>query len=197
MCEILNQSSDDDDEEDDGDSDGDDNKLAQNASSLSICQSSLSSFVICAPEILPKARSVLKYPTRSQAYSLYLLFMANVDPVLKMLHGFSLQRYMVEEIGQLNCSPRPKGWNALKFAIYYATMTSLTPDECLQRLGEEKAVLLPRFRSSTELALARADFIKIEGISTLQALVLYLVSHSFTFLSSPFRLMLTWIALRD
>jgi hypothetical protein len=45
MREILNQSSNDDDE-DDGDSDGDDGKLAQNASSLSISQSSLSNFVI-------------------------------------------------------------------------------------------------------------------------------------------------------
>jgi hypothetical protein len=170
MREVLNQSSDDEE---------DDSELTLNPSSLSLAQSGQSSFVICAPDILPDVGSALKHPTRSQVHSLYSSFLENVEPVVKMLHCPSLRRYLVEESGELECSPGPKGWDALKFAIYYTTTTSLTPDECLQRLGEEKAVLLPRFRSSTELALARADFVNTEEMSTLQALVLYLVSRSF------------------
>lgn len=104
--------------------------------------------------------------------------MTNVEPVVKMLHGPSLRRYFLEECGHLDCSPGPRGWDALKFAIYYTATTSLTPDECLSRLGKERAVLLPRFRSNTEFALARADFVNTEDMSTLQALVLYLVSRS-------------------
>lgn len=103
--------------------------------------------------------------------------MSNVEPAVKILHCPSLRRYFIEESGVLDCSPGPKGWEALKFAIYYVTTTSLTPDECLQRLGEEKAVLLPRYRSSTEFALARADFVNTEDMSTLQALIFYLVSR--------------------
>jgi hypothetical protein len=119
----------------------------------------------------------LKPPTRSQIQSLYESFLTNVDPAVKILHGPSLRQYFVEQTGELECSPGPKGWNALEFAIYYASTTSLTPDECLQQLGEEKDMLLLRFRLSTEIALARANFIDTEDISTLQALLLYLVSH--------------------
>jgi hypothetical protein len=119
----------------------------------------------------------LKHPNRSQVQALYSAFMANVDPVVKILHGPSLRRYLVEQTGEFDCSPGPKGWGALEFAIYYATTTSLTPDECLERLGEKKEFLLPKFRFSTEVALARADFINTEDMSTLQALILYLVSR--------------------
>jgi hypothetical protein len=139
-------------------------------------QSRNSNFIIYTPEILPDIRS-LTPPTRSQVQSLHESFLTNVDPAVKILHGPSLRRYFVEQTGELECSPGPKGWHALEFAIYYASTTSLTPDECLQRLGEEKDVLLLRFRSSTEIALVRADFINTEEISTLQALLLYLVSH--------------------
>ena len=104
---------------------------------------------------------------------------------MKILHGPSLRRYFVEKNGALECSPGPKGWKALEFAIYFASITSLTPDECSKRLGEEKDVLLPKFRLSTEIALAKADFINTEDMSTLQALLLYLVSHiSSLFLST-------------
>ena len=136
-----------------------------------------------SPEILLDERN-LRPPTRSQIQPLYEAFLTNVDPAVKILHGPSLRRYFVEQTGELECSPGPKGWDALKFAIYYASTTSLTPDECLQRLGEEKDVLLLRFRSSIEIALVRADFINTEDISTLQALLLYLVSHISSLFSS-------------
>ena len=103
--------------------------------------------------------------------------MTNVDPAVKILHGPSLRQYLVEQTAELACSPGSKGWPALEFAIYYTTTTSMTHDECLQRLGEEREVLLSKFRVGTEIALARADFVNTEDISTLQALVLYLVSR--------------------
>ncbi len=166
MREVLNQQSDD--EEDDG-------ALTPNSNLSDIAHSGQSNFVIEPAAVLGNTECHMKHPHRSQAYKLYLSFMTNVDPVVKILHGPSLRRHFTGETNKLNCSPGPKGWDAVKFAIYYATTTSWTPEECLGQLGEEKAVLLHRFRSSTELALARADFINTEDVSTLQALVLYLV----------------------
>ena len=175
MREVLNQSSDDKD---------DDGELTRGSSSLSLAQCGLSSsFVIITPDMLPNTRTALKHPTRLQIHSLFSSFMRNVEPAVKTLHGPSLRRYLIEEIGGLDFSPGPKGWDALRFAVYYTTSTSLTPDECLHRLGEEKAELLSRFRSCTELALARADIVNTEDMSTLQALVLYLVSNLFRLLS--------------
>ena len=165
MREVLDQSSDDEEIH---------NELTPDSSSPS-----QSNFVICTPDILPDVGTALRQPSRSQIHSLYSVFITNVEPVVKMLHGPSLRRYFIEETGELDCSPGPKGWDALKCAIYYTATTSLTPEECFEKLGEEKAVLLPRLRSNTELALARADFVNTEDMSTLQALILYLVSLSF------------------
>lgn len=170
MREALNQPSD---EEEDG-------RLTPNSDSTGIAQSGQSgqsNFLIRTADVLGDTESHVKHPSRSQAYALYLSFMKNVDPVVKILHGPSLRRHFTGETDRLDCSSGPKGWDAVKFAIYYTTTTSWTPDECLQQLDEEKAVLLHRFRSSTELALARADFVNTEDVSTLQALVLYLVIH--------------------
>ncbi|KAF7504324.1 hypothetical protein GJ744_002444 [Endocarpon pusillum] len=164
MREALNQPSD---EEDDG-------RLTPNSDSTGIAQSGQSDFVIRTADVLGDTESHVKHPSHAQAYALYLSFMTNVDPVVKLLHGPSLRRHFAGETNRLECSSGPKGWDAVKFAIYYTTTTSWTPDECLEQLGEEKAVLLHRFRSSTELALARADFVNTEDVSTLQALVLYL-----------------------
>ena len=166
MRDVLNQSSDD---EDEGD------ELEPDFDSLNLAQGGRSGYVICAPDILPDVGSLLKHPSRLEVQRLYSLFMMNVDPVVKILHTPSLRRYLIEEIGKLDCSPGPRGWDALRFAIYYATVTSLTPDECFNQLDEERVVLLSRYRSSTELALARADFVNTEDMSTLQALVFYLV----------------------
>ncbi|KAI9672466.1 MAG: hypothetical protein M1817_003232 [Caeruleum heppii] len=165
MREVLNESSDDEDEGSD---------LTPNSPSPSLAQAGHSSFVICRPDLLPDVAGPLKHPTRSQVHSLYACYLTNVDPVVKMLHGPSLRRYLVEETGQLDCSPGPRGWEALRFAIYYTATSSLTPEECSQMLGEEQLVLLPYFRLATELALARADFVNTDDMSTLQALILYL-----------------------
>ena len=139
-------------------------------------QTSESSFIICDSRILPNTE-MLKHPSHSEVKLLYSAFMTNVDPVVKILHGPSLQRYLVERTGEFDCSPGPRGWEALEFAIYYSAITSLTREEYLERLGEERDVLLSRYRLGTEIGLARADFINTGDVSTLQALVLYLVSH--------------------
>jgi hypothetical protein len=169
MREVLTEPSDDEEH---------DSELTPESNSPSQPQSSQFEFVIHAPDLLPNMGNALNHPTRSQVHFLYSLFLTNVDPVVKILHGPSLKRYFIEGSGELDCSPGPKGLDALRFAIYYTTTTSLNPEECLLQFGEEKAALLSRFRSGTELALARADLINTEEMSTLQALVLYLVSHT-------------------
>jgi hypothetical protein len=116
-----------------------------------------------------------QYPTRSQVFTFCEVFLANVDPVLKILHAPSLRRYVLEGSERLDCSTGPKGLDALKFAIYYAAITSLTAGECSQQIGEDKAVLLRRYRTGIEVALVKADFVNTEEMSTLQALVIFLI----------------------
>ena len=106
---------------------------------------------------------------------LYSTFLTHVDPVFKVLHGPSLERYLKGEVALLDGSPGPRGLEALRFAIYYAAITSMTAEQCMTHMGEEKSVLLIGYRSSTELALVATDLINTVELSTLQALVIFLV----------------------
>lgn len=67
---------------------------------------------------------------------------------------------------------------ALMFAIYFAAVTSLPPDECMIQFGQPKSDLLTRYRYGTEQALVQAHLLTSSEMVTLQALVIYLVRTS-------------------
>lgn len=135
-------------------------------------QSNDSSFVICPMTTVKHASN----PTPHQLYTFCEVYLTNVDPVFKVLHGPSLRKYLQEGAAELDCSPGPKGLEALKFAVCYSATVSMTDGECEHRIGEDKGVLVARYRAGTELALAKADFVNTDEMSTLQALTIYLVS---------------------
>ena len=114
-------------------------------------------------------------PKTHQVYTFCDIYLANVNPIFKVLHGPSLRKYLQENAAELDCSPGHGGLEALKFAIYYAAVTSMDDGECRHRIGENRTILLARYRAGTELALAKADFINTVEMSTLQALAIYLV----------------------
>ena len=65
---------------------------------------------------------------------------------------------------------------AFLFAMYYSTITSLTPEQCVQMFQSDKDLLLTRYRRGVEIALGKADFLNSTDLVTLQALVVFLVS---------------------
>ena len=115
-------------------------------------------------------------PTSHQLYTFCDIYLKNVDPVFKILHAQSLRRYLQEGAAELDCSPGPKGLEALRLAICYAATLSLTDEECKYRIGEDRVALMTKYRAGTELALAKADFVNTVEMSTLQAMVIYLVT---------------------
>lgn len=70
----------------------------------------------------------------------------------------------------------PRAFEALMFAVYAAAVMSLREDDCSQRLGEPRPVLLLRYLAATEAALTRADVLGTTDIVVLQALLLYLLA---------------------
>ena len=114
-------------------------------------------------------------PKPHQIFTFCDVYLANVEPIFKLLHGPSLRKYLQENAAELDCSPGRRGLEALRFAIYYAAATSMDAGECRHRIGEEKTVLLARYRAGIESALAKADFMNTFEMSTLQALAIYLV----------------------
>ena len=64
------------------------------------------------------------------------------------------------------------------FAMYYAAITTLTNEQCLQHFHDGRDSLLAKYRAGTERALANADFLNTTELGILQALAMFLVSRS-------------------
>ena len=61
------------------------------------------------------------------------------------------------------------------FSIYYGSITSLTPQECLENFGEERSGLLMKYRFALEQSLSRANFLYCDETIILQAFVIFLI----------------------
>jgi len=114
-------------------------------------------------------------PTPHQLYTFCEIYLTNVDPVFKILHAPSLRRFLQEGAPELDCSPGLRGLDALKLAICYTATLSMAEGECRHRMGEERAVLMAKYRACTEQALAKADLVNTVEMSTLQAMTIYFV----------------------
>ncbi|UPL02827.1 hypothetical protein LCI18_013761 [Fusarium solani-melongenae] len=61
--------------------------------------------------------------------------------------------------------------------MYFSAVTSLSPEACLTHLGEDRAVLVERYKNNVERALNKADFLNSIDLKTLQALVVYVANN--------------------
>ncbi|KJX92284.1 hypothetical protein TI39_contig5877g00001 [Zymoseptoria brevis] len=113
------------------------------------------------------------HPPPAQIGSYWETYKDRVDPILKLIHIPTLEPTILSAANHLpNLS---KGFECLLFAVYYGATTSLSGRECLLKLGEEKSVLLSRYRFAVEQALARAGFLNTEELVVLQAFVIFLM----------------------
>jgi hypothetical protein len=113
------------------------------------------------------------HPLPSQIGEYWSIYKDRVDPLLKVLHLPTLEPTVLSSASHLpNLS---RGFECLLFAIYYGATTSLSSHECLIKLGEDKGVLLARYRFALEQALARANFLLTEELVVLQAFVIFLI----------------------
>lgn len=113
------------------------------------------------------------HPLPSQIETYWQVYKDNVDPLVKVLHIPTIEQTVLSAASHL--SNLSKGFETLLFALYYGATTSLCPEDCYAKLGEEKSVLLARYRFAIEQALARANFLTTEEIIVLQAFVIFLI----------------------
>ena len=118
----------------------------------------------------------LLHPTPAQISQLCALFIENVDPMFKVLHIPSLRKIVSDAISNVEMIPSGTYVEALLFAMYYAAVTTLTREECLETLHDGKESLLARFKAGTERALSNADFLCECDLGTLQALTVFLIA---------------------
>lgn len=103
-------------------------------------------------------------------------YFQNVDPVFKVLHRPTVQVAVSAAADSLNAGPLEPAQEALMFAMYFAAVTSLTPEQCQTNIGQDRDKLLAQFKYGAETALANAHFLSSTELKSLVAFVIYVVS---------------------
>lgn len=118
------------------------------------------------------------HPSTPQSQLLWDIYQQNVAPVIMIFHKPALQKL----IGKASTDPDAlnRTSEAVVFAVYFASITSMGPEERQRCLGEDHHSALQRYRFATQQALARAGFLQSRSLPLLQAAVLF-----FTCLRQP------------
>lgn len=120
------------------------------------------------------------HPPAAQIPFYWQVFKDGVDPLIKIAHVPTTEIMIMKvarDRSQLEGISR--GVECLLFAIYHAAVTSLTAQECQDRLGAAKSDLLDRYRFGVEQAMSRAGLLNTQELIVLQAFVTFLVSCNF------------------
>ncbi|KAE8379202.1 fungal-specific transcription factor domain-containing protein [Aspergillus bertholletiae] len=114
------------------------------------------------------------HPSPLHIFKLWQTFLENINPLVKILHGPTVQQELLVASGSLDTVS--KEFEALMFSIYCIALVSLKADEVQNTYGERKAVLLSRYRRGARLAFTKAGILRTSKMVVLQAFVLYLLS---------------------
>jgi hypothetical protein len=113
-------------------------------------------------------------PDPVHAFRLWQLFLERVNPLLKIVHIPTLQPYVMD--GAISIGNIPPSYQALLFAIYTISATSLSEAEAPQILGMSREEALAKYTKGMKIALVQFDFMKNYDMVALQALVLYVTT---------------------
>ncbi|KAK6409679.1 hypothetical protein LTR95_018285 [Oleoguttula sp. CCFEE 5521] len=102
------------------------------------------------------------------------VYFRNVDPIFKVLHTPSVRAHIEDGLPYLDYSRGHGSVTALVYVIYYAAVCTMGEEECARTLWQSRTQAVDHFREMAEVALARADYIVTEELTTLQALVIFL-----------------------
>ncbi|CAH0050943.1 unnamed protein product [Clonostachys solani] len=120
------------------------------------------------PDINPRSL----HPSPSQIPFYWQTFVENVEPLIKIFHIPSMNKLIREMQRSIRFLSPSK--EAFMFAMYFAAVTSMTPNEVQELLDQDKETLAAQYRLATEKALAKAEFMSSSDLMTLQAFVLFL-----------------------
>lgn len=100
-------------------------------------------------------------------------YVCNVDILVKVLHKPTVDALILDatrEHEYLSAST-----DALLFAIWLGTVTTMTSEQCKCLLRKDRSSLRQHYQFALEQALARAGWMTTQETVVLQALVLYMV----------------------
>ncbi|AEO64823.1 uncharacterized protein THITE_47736 [Thermothielavioides terrestris NRRL 8126] len=121
---------------------------------------------------LPDVRQL--HPEPIHIFKLWHIFIDKVNPLTKIVHVPTLQQRILDVIFDLSAIQQPL--QAMMFAIYTLTITTLSAEECDKLFGETRSVLLQRYKTATLQSLMAADLFVTRDLEVLQALTLFLLA---------------------
>lgn len=114
-------------------------------------------------------------PTNALEDELHKIYWTNIDPVFKILHRPTVQPFFDFGAPYLGHNADAPPNVALRAAVCFASLTSLSNADCLTRFQVARTELLQQFRIQCDVALTRADLVNTSDLATLQAAILYVV----------------------
>lgn len=112
------------------------------------------------------------HPPNEQIPAYWNIFITNVDPIFKVLHVPHHEKVVSEASKDLDHVSKPI--EVFMFTIYYAAVTTLSPDDCFVYLGLEKQAALRKYRFAVEQGLSRTGFLSTQELIVLQSMLLFL-----------------------
>ncbi|KAL8731977.1 MAG: hypothetical protein Q9166_003109 [cf. Caloplaca sp. 2 TL-2023] len=113
------------------------------------------------------------HPPANQILTYWDVFKENVDPLVKIFHRPCTEKTLAEAAKDLDHISKPL--EVLMFSIYFAAITSLSDEECINMTGIEKGLALKKYRFGFEQAMARAGFLNTTELVVLQSFTIFLI----------------------
>lgn len=114
------------------------------------------------------------HPSSQTLFKIWEIYVDRADPLMKLLH---LPTFWVSLTNALHDPHHiSKSLQALIFAFYLVTISSLEEDECLRLLGGTKPDVFGRYKRTARKALIDAGFLHTSSPTTLRAYSLFIVS---------------------
>ncbi|KAJ5769084.1 hypothetical protein N7520_003643 [Penicillium odoratum] len=107
-----------------------------------------------------------------ESFILWEIYKENVAAVLPILHKPTIQALIM----QASTDPESvdQSSRTLLLVVYLSAVISLTDEQCVQELGDERTQLIIRYKQATQRAFTKANLLATTNVSLLQAAVLYL-----------------------
>lgn len=117
-------------------------------------------------------------PSRPLVDKLIMHYWKAVHLIARTLHRPSFERQYEKFWVSIDAGIEPRAsFQAVVLAALLNSAVSMPEHKVLTELGVDKSSLIENFRRGTEAALSRANFLRATKLETLQAFVMYLVSH--------------------
>ncbi|KAL4887935.1 fungal-specific transcription factor domain-containing protein [Aspergillus ambiguus] len=113
------------------------------------------------------------HPPSAKIPLLWNVYLENVAPLVPIVHKPSAQQLFANAAKSVEMLD--KNSEALLLAMSFVSIVSLTPEQCLSLLGEERDAAVGRYRFAVEQALSKANFLNTQNLILLQAAVIFLI----------------------